>query len=109
MKAGRAKAAEARKQEKALIKKKVEEKSIRAESNLALYGGGADGLALYRRFFKQLSFIRKKHKGHLCIFVECNPEQMSTMKNIIKKNLPDFRIEIKKELAGFDRMIVISS
>ncbi|MFH1287037.1 MAG: peptide chain release factor N(5)-glutamine methyltransferase [Candidatus Magasanikbacteria bacterium] len=92
-----------------LKKEEKKDKSIEREPNLALYGGGSDGLALYRRFFAQLEAIKTVHTGHLRIFLECDPEQIDNLLSIIKSHLPNTRTFIQKDLAGLDRVIGVAS
>ncbi|MCK4554101.1 hypothetical protein KAU19_04010, partial [Candidatus Parcubacteria bacterium] len=79
--------------------------TIQQEPKLAL-SAGADGLKYYRRLFKQIKRI-KNQESRITILVEINPEQATKIKQLIKKELPNSKIQIKKDLAGLNRLIVI--
>ncbi|PWB39100.1 MAG: peptide chain release factor N(5)-glutamine methyltransferase [Parcubacteria group bacterium] len=80
-----------------------EELSIKKEPILALVGG-ADGLKHYVNFFAD---IKKYLATQYLILIEIDPDQSQKIKEIIKNNLPKSKIEIIKDLAGWDRVVKI--
>ena len=95
--------------------------SIQCEPKIAL-SAGADGLKYYRQLFKQIKKLNalyairyapmcesgSRHPagivGALC---EIDPRQTIMLKKIIKKNLPCAKIQIKKDLRGLNRLVLI--
>ena len=63
------------------------------------------GLYLYRQLFSQTAKLKNKPK---LIFVEFDPRQKTALQNIIKKNLPEAKLEIKKDLAGLNRLLIVT-
>lgn len=62
------------------------------------------GLGLYARFFAQV----KKYFDKKKIIVEIDPGQKTAIRKIIRNNLPKAEIEIKKDLAGKNRIVIIN-
>ncbi|MBU4347450.1 peptide chain release factor N(5)-glutamine methyltransferase [Patescibacteria group bacterium] len=102
--------------------------SIKYEPKLAL-SAGADGLKYYRKLFKQIQRIRllpnfssgsrgfslagrlKPPKpdlkvGRIIVLCEIDPSQTTKIKQLIKKELFNAKIQIKKDLRGLNRMVV---
>jgi release factor glutamine methyltransferase len=77
--------------------------SIKREPKLAL-DGGLDGLKYYLRLFKQLERIKYKS---LSLFLEIDPSQTVKIKRITKHYFPGSSLEIKKDLAGLNRFVII--
>ncbi len=71
------------------------------EPHLALFAG-EDGLDLYRRLLEQVQLIEP-----LAVFLEIDPKQVKPLKKLSKKLLPEYKIEIKKDLAGKERVFVL--
>jgi release factor glutamine methyltransferase len=73
------------------------------EPRLALDGGAA-GLELYEKFFKEVGL-------HLCpggaIFCEIGIKQGEQIKKLAKKYLPKSRVRVLGDLAGIDRVAII--
>ncbi|MDO8625929.1 MAG: peptide chain release factor N(5)-glutamine methyltransferase [Candidatus Magasanikbacteria bacterium] len=84
----------------------AEEKSIQHEPRLALVSG-ATGLELYEQLLKQIQNIIIDLKPKIFIFLEIDPSQSSALTALIKKYLPTAQTEIKTDLAGRDRVVVI--
>ncbi len=80
--------------------------SIQHEPSLAL-NAGRDGLKYYRLLFKQIKKIAILHVAG-CVLCEIDPSQAAKIKKIIKNNLPAAKIKIKKDLSGFNRLIIIT-
>lgn len=86
-------------------KEKVEEKhtvSLKYEPQQALYAG-PDGMDLYRRFIVQLEVNTPKF-----IILEIDPRQSVEIKSLIQEKLKPQSVEIKKDLAGHDRLVIAS-
>ena len=80
--------------------------TIQQEPKFAL-SAGADGLKYYRQLFKQI-----KKLNALCAMryalCEIDPRQTIMLKKLIKKILPNAKIQIKKDLAGHNRLVSIN-
>ncbi len=79
--------------------------TIKYEPKIAL-SADKDGLKYYRRLFKQLIQITN-YKLQITIFCEIDPRQITSFKKLIKKYLPAAKIQIKKDLSGRNRLIII--
>lgn len=87
-----------------LTNKQLKEASIIKEPKLALYGG-KDGLAIYRKLFKQ---IKKKGINNFILICEINPEQVEKMKQDINSTFSEnIKIDVISDLAKKDRFVVI--
>ena len=84
--------------------------SIRYEPKLAL-GAGKDGLEYYLELFTQIKketkSLRHRDLVSMLILCEIDPSQKSKIKQIIKKELPKARVQIKKDLRDLDRLAII--
>jgi release factor glutamine methyltransferase len=77
------------------------------EPRLAL-DGGPDGLKYYRELFKQINDLcQSAQNPRLSAFLEIGYNQAKAIKKLAKKYLPEYKVEIKKDLAGFDRLAII--
>ncbi|MDD5626296.1 MAG: peptide chain release factor N(5)-glutamine methyltransferase [Patescibacteria group bacterium] len=66
--------------------------------------GGKDGLKFYQSLLENAAdYLRPNGK----IFLEINFNQAEKIKKIIKKYFPQAEIEIKKDLAGLNRLVII--
>jgi len=93
------------------------ELSIQHEPKLALVADN-DGLALYEELLKQISALARRSSDGvqseggflipLSSFLEIDPSQTEKIKTMIKKYLPEANIEVKKDLSGLDRMVIIT-
>lgn len=73
------------------------------EPHLALYAG-KDGLDCYRKILKDV----KNHMKEKCVIAfEIGMTQANDIIKIVKENLDDVKIEVKKDLSEKDRMIFI--
>ncbi|OGF21082.1 protein-(glutamine-N5) methyltransferase, release factor-specific [Candidatus Falkowbacteria bacterium RIFOXYB2_FULL_38_15] len=61
-----------------------------------------NGLYLYRKLFEQIQLP-------VTLYLEFDPRQKKDLQKIIKKYLPKYKIKIKKDLAGRDRVLIASS
>jgi len=69
------------------------------------YDGGPDGLKYFRQLFFQIQRYNLKPKA---IFLEIGHKQAQQIKNLAKQTLPKYKFQIKKDLCGFDRVIIIT-
>ncbi|MCU0680336.1 MAG: peptide chain release factor N(5)-glutamine methyltransferase [Planctomycetes bacterium] len=82
--------------------------SISQEPYLALEAG-SDGLHYYQKLFKQLATWDKlSYFIKTIVMIEINPKQKNIAKNLIKKSFPQAKIEIKKDLAKKERLIIVN-
>ncbi|MFH1947585.1 MAG: peptide chain release factor N(5)-glutamine methyltransferase [Candidatus Magasanikbacteria bacterium] len=82
------------------------EPSIHHEPRLALVAKNK-GLALYEELLEQIRQFYSLFLIPYSLFMEIDPSQSQSIKPLIKKYLPKAKIEIKKDLAGLDRVVVI--
>ena len=80
------------------------EPSIKKEPRQALVAGH-DGLKYYRELFSQI----KKISNPLILFCEIDPRQSLAFQNLVETALPNFSNQIKSDLAGLDRLVIIRS
>lgn len=83
--------------EKSLMDKNV----IKNEPDEALYGG-EDGLDFYRKFAKQ---VRNHLNSHGQFFMEFGFSEKEQLVKLFAKELPDFEIEFRDDMAGKSRMV----
>lgn len=69
------------------------------------WDGGDDGLKYYKEFFSQIKKINLKPKA---IFLEIGHSQAKKIKKLAKKALSQYKFKVKKDLCGFDRIVIIS-
>lgn len=71
--------------------------------------GGPDGLRYYRELIVQLktfeSGIRNQESG-IMLLLEFDPEQTTALKKLVRRAFPNARLEIKKDLAGRNRILI---
>jgi len=63
-----------------------------------------NGLLLYRQLFKQIIERKQQPKFIICEF---DPRQTKGIKILTKKILPKYQAEIKKDLAGLNRLLIL--
>jgi len=78
--------------------------SIKHEPRLALTAGN-DGLKYYRQLFKQIKNINQP----LALYCEIDPRQKTNFKKLAKLILPKFSLQIKSDLAGLDRLMILKN
>ncbi len=83
--------------------KKQVDKDLFFEPQKALFAG-EDGLFFINKLLKQISKLKNKPKY---ILLEIDPSQKNKLKIIINKKLPNYKIKIKKDLDGKNRVIII--
>ena len=77
---------------------------LKFEPKKAIYADKA-GLAKYEEFFNQAKILKNKPKF---ILIEIDPSQITNIKKIIKSLLSESKIKIKKDLAGLDRVLIVT-
>jgi len=83
------------------------EQSIQHEPKIALVAEN-DGLALYEKILQQIKQITNTYNLKPKTYFEIDPIQTDKIKILIKKYLPESNIEVKKDLAGLDRLVIIT-
>ncbi len=84
-----------------------DEPSIQKEPKNALVANN-NGLALYEELLKQIKSKLLIANCSMLIFLEIDPSQTKSISKIIQQNLPTANFEIKKDLAGLDRLVKIT-
>ena len=74
---------------------------LKNEPRLALFAG-EDGLDFYRKFAKE---VRDHLNAHGEFFMEFGFSEENELREMLNKELPDFDIEFKKDMAGKLRMV----
>jgi release factor glutamine methyltransferase len=82
-----------------------QEISIKYEPDLALIGGGKNGLHLYQQLLKQLTSILR-HRSY-CLVMEINPHQAKALIAIVRQTIPFTKIQKKSDLSGRTRFITV--
>lgn len=80
------------------------EPSIQREPKIALVAE-KNGLALYEELFKQIRLLPTPHS--LLLLLEIDPSQTEEISKLIKQHFPNANFEIKNDLAGRDRLVII--
>jgi len=84
--------------------------SIKHEPDLAL-SGGKNGLELYKKLFQQINCLihdtKYKIQNTLFILCEIDPGQTAKIKQLVKRELPQATCQIKKDLFGLNRLVII--
>lgn len=73
--------------------------------------GGEDGLRYYRELLKQIKKMYSPNKSEddkMWVLLEIDPTQAKPIKELIKKYFPNAKIQIKKDLAGLNRLVVVN-
>lgn len=83
--------------------------SIKYEPKLAL-SAGPDGLKYYRQLFRQINELRAAscELRDIIVLCEIDPGQTEKIKQLIKRELPGATFQIKKDLSGLNRLVIIS-
>lgn len=82
-------------------KNEMDTNVLQNEPKTALFGG-EDGLDFYRKFAKE---VREHLNSHGEFFMEFGFSEEEQLKELFAKELPDFNIEFKKDMAGKPRMV----
>ncbi|MFA6215270.1 MAG: peptide chain release factor N(5)-glutamine methyltransferase [Patescibacteria group bacterium] len=86
-----------------LAKSSAETAGLKFEPKKSLFAKEG-GLYLYRRLFGQIAEMKLKPK---LILIEFDPRQKKALAKLAKKYLPAGQLEIKKDLAGLNRILII--
>ena len=84
----------------------METVGLKFEPAIALFTE-KNGLKLYEDLFKQVNELVKFKPLSLDLLCEFDPRQTSLMKELIKKYFPQAKLQIKKDLAGRNRLAII--
>ena len=76
------------------------------EPRLAL-DGGANGLKYYRQLLEQIKLLITNYQLPITSIFEIDPSQKKSVTKSIKRAFPAAKIEIKKDLAMRDRVVII--
>lgn len=79
--------------------------SIKHEPKSALIAG-PDGLKYYRKLFKQIKKYKLDNYSLLC---EIDHTQTKNIIKLISQELPNASYEIKKDLGGYNRLVIITN
>ena len=82
-------------------KKEMDDNVLQNEPKEALFAG-SDGLDFYKKFAKQ---VRDHLNSHGEFFLEFGFSEEEQLKELFAKELPDFEIEFRKDMAGKPRMV----
>lgn len=82
-------------------KKDMDKNVLQNEPKEALFAG-KDGLDFYKKFAKQ---VRDNLNSHGEFFLEFGFNEEEQLKELFAKELPDFEIEFRKDMAGKPRMV----
>ena len=82
-------------------KKEMDDNVLQNEPKEALFAG-SDGLDFYKKFAKQ---VRDHLNSHGEFFLEFGFSEEDQLKELFAKELPDFDIEFRKDMAGKPRMV----
>lgn len=81
------------------------EPSIQKEPKIALVADDTIGLSIYKKLLEQVQQINHK----VTLFLEIDPAQAGKIYPLIKQTLPLAEIEVKKDLSGLDRLVIIKT
>jgi len=84
----------------------METAGLKFEPDIALFAE-KKGLKLYEDLFEQIIELTKFKPLSLNLFCEFDPRQTSLMRKLIKKYFPSAKLQIKKDLAGRNRLAII--
>lgn len=76
------------------------------EPRLAL-DGGPDGLKYHRQLLQQIKLLIANYQLPITLFFEIDPSQVKRITKLIYRYFPAAKIEIKKDLAGRDRVVIV--
>lgn len=85
--------------------KNIHKKILAHEPHLALYGGKF-GLEVYEKMFQQIMTLNYKPRVIIC---EIGHAYLSQTRKLVKKYFPKSHFEIKKDLRGFNRILIIKT
>jgi release factor glutamine methyltransferase len=77
------------------------------EPKLALVAG-QDGLDLYWKLIRDLKKYRSLFPEFLSLLLEIDPDQTKKITKMIQHDFPESNVEIRKDLAGLERVVVVA-
>lgn len=83
----------------------ISEETERYEPHVALFGGN-DGLELYRKTWEQ---VKTMDLNVAALFMEIGFSQAETMEREARSAFPEYKFEIKNDLAGLPRTAILTS
>ena len=86
----------------------AETRGLKFEPRIALFTG-KNGLELYEKLLQQIKLLIASRQLPIISLFEIDPGQTKSTKTIIKKYFPAAKIEIKKDLAGRDRLVIFDT
>jgi release factor glutamine methyltransferase len=89
------------------IKQVTDSPTIKKEPKIALISGD-DGLDHYRLLFSQIKDKLLNKKKSLMVFCEIDETQVVAFSKLVKEFFPLIKLEIKKDLGGFDRLAILA-
>ncbi len=84
----------------------AETRGLKFEPQIALFTG-KNGLKLYEKLLKQIKLLVTRYRLRVTCLFEFDPRQTKLIAKLIKQSFPTAKIEIKKDLAGRDRVVII--
>lgn len=81
---------------------------LKFEPPIALFTDN-NGLELYEKLFKQIKSLISELNFDCFALCEFDPRQTAKIKQLVKKQLPRAKWQIKKDLAGLNRLIIIKN
>lgn len=90
-----------------LTKKELNEKSIRKEPKLALYGGSAKNKKGFDKIESLIKQLAQANLKSAKIFLEINYNQEKIAKKVIKEKFPKSKVKTLKDLSGFYRIVEV--
>ena len=83
---------------------------LKFEPKIALFTN-KQGLGLYEKLFRQIKGLRAASckLRDIRVLCEFDPRQTNNLKKLTKKYLPNSKVEIKKDLAGLNRLAIIKN
>ena len=82
--------------------------TIKYEPKKAL-DGGRNGLKYYKELFEQVKRLAKLKAVPISLFCEIDPGQVKKIKKLAQSELPKAKIQIVKDLAGRNRLVIIEN
>jgi len=82
------------------------QKELHFEPKLALTAGH-DGLEAYWELFRQLSKYRKLFPEKISVLIEIDPSQRNLIKTLITHDFPNADIDVVKDLAEKERVVIL--
>jgi release factor glutamine methyltransferase len=72
----------------------------------AALDGGPDGLKYYKQLLNQIKLLVTRYSLPVTSIFEIDPSQVKPITKLIHHHFPDAKIQMKKDLAGRDRLVI---